>query len=467
LEITVRAEFSITDLGLGGGTTLPDGVEGRDYNFTFSVTTDTISQATDVGQATEAGNGAITNCDIQNLPAGLTFNLDSTAGDGCTVTIQGNITATANTFTGITLTVTDTPILEEGGSTVVPAGQVQEVNIDLTVQAPMTLTMNTAPNVSFVDNAAGTTGLAPDGVIGRTYGAPAAGDLVFTVGGGIPPYSFSVSGGALPDGITCAQPVAGDPTFVCNSNAVALPGTAATSTFTAQATDNSGGANPAVAAGSLSTDAAGHNDHTITVNPALTPTLTQSQAGAPVTDPANLLDGVEGRSYGVVGGTPTYTAAGGLGPGTYSWCVSTGAASLPTGLNTVSTNCAAPTVADSVTLTAATIGAPPGAFPFDLQLDDPGNDAVPPSAAAAASGTSSTSITINSVLVATLTQVQNAVPVANPAALLDGVEGRSYGVVGGTPTYTAAGGLGTGSYNWCVSGGALPPGFAGILIPSP
>src|SRR5208282_602969 len=50
----------------------------------------------------------------------------------------------------------------------------------------------------------------------------------------------------------------------------------------------------------------------------------------------------------------------------------------------------------------------------------------------------------------------------NPAALLAGVDSRSYGTINagaGAVVYTATGGFGAGTYQWCQTG-TLPGGFA-------
>src|SRR5208282_4649073 len=147
----------------------------------------------------------------------------------------------------------------------------------------------------------------------------------------------------------------------------------------------------------------------------------------------------------------TYTATGGLGSRTvadYEWCVNTGAASLPAGLGGISTSCAAFTTgANTETLTApapgitAVITPPSQLFSPTVELDDTGNGSTPSSVASTTSATNSTKLLINAPLVITLTQAGN-VASPNPANLLPAVNSRSYGSIGGTPTYTATYGLG-------------------------
>jgi hypothetical protein len=324
---------------------------------------------------------------------------------------------------------------------VVPAGQVQEVNIDLTVQAPMTLTMNTAPNVSFVDNAAGTTGLAPDGVIGRTYGAPTASDLVFSVIGGLTPYNFSVAAGALPDGITCSQ--ATGTTFVCNSGGAVLPGTSATGTFTVQVEDDFGNGNAAVTSLQLSTDTAGHTEHTINVNDSLTLAVDPAVSPPP--------DGVQGQTYGNTGEgkTPlTYTATGGIVPLAFT-LPQTEAAPSGNGVPDAVT-CTVSTDIVTCTSGAAPVSATLGVYDFTVSVDDTANDTTP-----AGVDSVSENITLNAGL--TLT----ADPTVSPPP--GAVQGRTYGdststCIGALPctplTYTAAGGSGALNFTLPASEGA-------------
>ena len=133
------------------------------------------------------------------------------------------------------------------------------------------------------------------------------------------------------------------------------------------------------------------------------------------TNPAALIPGVANRSYGVVGATPAYSAAGGLGHGTvglgaYQWCVSVGV--LPTGfLNTgtnLNTPCTSPDVENSPTLSASNVTSvitPPSQnFPFTVELDDAGNASTPSSVGSATSATNATSVLINAPLEVHLSQ---------------------------------------------------------------
>jgi hypothetical protein len=72
---------------------------------------------------------------------------------------------------------------------------------------------------------------------------------------------------------------------------------------------------------------------------------------------------------------------------------------------------------------------------------------------------------ITGPLVASFTQNANSLN-PNPATLFDGVAKRSYGTINsnaGAPVYSVTGGLGTGNYLWCISGGTsiLAKGFVG------
>ena len=166
-----------------------------------------------------------------------------------------------------------------------------------------------------------------------------------------------------------------------------------------------------------------------------------------------------------IGAVPTYTAAGGLGSRsvtTYEWCVDTGAASLPAGLagiNTSTVGCASsgPTATTTAMLSSGAGNitaafAPPSQNFFTVELDDSGNISTPTSAATATAATRSTSLLINSPLEVHLSQAGNAAG-TDPANLLPGVTNRTYGSIGGTPTFTAQYGL----------GGVHVPGLSGSL----
>src|SRR5439155_22838964 len=123
----------------------------------------------------------------------------------------------------------------------------------------------------------------PDGTLNASYSQTLSGT------GGAAPYSFGVTSGSLPAGLTLSS-----------SGVVSgVPTTTGTNNFTATATDAHG--------------CAGSQPYTIVIN---CPVITLS--------PSTLPDGVVGASY-----NQTVTASGGVGP--YTFAVSAG--TLPTGVN--------------------------------------------------------------------------------------------------------------------------------------
>ena len=435
VSLTVRGEFSITS----GLPVLPDGVTNRTYNFTFTVTTDLSNDPvpSEVGSG-ELGNGPITSCSVAGLPAGLFSTPVVLAGGiSCTVTVNGGtITAAAGNF-ALTLTVNDTAIFQppQAGA-VVPVGAITQMGFNLVVQPALQITLATSPPVTFNDALVGPgIGVAPDAVTGRTYGAPGASDLVFTVTGGLTPYNFSIILGAPPADIGCSQPTA--TTFVCNSSNLALTVASITGTFRVQVEDNFGGGNTAVPPQQLFTDTAGHTDHTITVNAALALAVN-------LADP--LPDGVEGRSYGEAPETPLiYSATGGLGAptvgGSYLFAANATGLGAPGAGFPATIGCAAGAApnADQFTCatSASTITGTAGLYTPAVTVDDNGNDTTPTGAASATTDTANRNLTIQVAMTFT---VNVGTVTTNP----DGVNGRPYGTPAGANDliYTAAGGLG-------------------------
>ena len=186
------------------------------------------------------------------LPAGLTLNAS-------TGTISGTPTTLGTASFTVKVTDSQTPT---------PA----------TATANLSITVNNPPLQI-------TTTSLPQGVINVAY----SGTAVLTAIGGTPPYSWSISVGSLPAGLTL------------NTNTGQISGTptsTGTFTFTAKVTD--------------STSATATANLSIIVNGALTVTST------------TLPSGVVGSSY-----STTLAASGGITP--YTWSVTSG--SLPAGLS--------------------------------------------------------------------------------------------------------------------------------------
>ncbi len=327
LSITVSAPpLSVTTSSLAGGTL------GTAYS------------------ATVAATGGITpytwSVSVGALPAGLTLN----PGTGqITGTPTGNMTGSIN----FTVKVTDA---EQ------PAGS---------ATAPLSITI-TAPPLSV------TTSSLAVGVVASAYSA----SLQAT--GGVSPYSWSVTTGTLPAGLSL------------NSSTGAITGsptTAGTSNFTVTATDSET-PTPQTATKNLS----------ITINPQLTVT-TSSLAAAAV-----------GTAY-----NQTLAATGGITP--YTWTVTTG--SLPAGL---SLN------ASTGAITGTPTGPQVGAINFTVTATD--------SESPTKTANANLSITVSAPPLSVTT-----------SSLAGGTLGTAY-----SATVAATGGI--TPYTWSVSAGSLPTGLS-------
>jgi hypothetical protein len=312
-SITINAPIAVNPPNLLGGTV------GTPYSQTVTAT---------------GGNGSYTfSVSVGSLPAGLSLNPSTGVISGTPTTA-----ATSN----FSLTATD-----GNGATGTQS---------------YTVTINAAVVVSTPSLPA------------ATAGTPYSQNVVAT--GGTGSYSFSVSAGSLPAGLTLSPStgvISGTPT------------TAATSNFTITATDGNG--------------TTGSRAYTVLVNPAI------------VVSPLSLPGGTVGTGY-----SQNVTATGGSGSHTFS--VSAGA--LPAGLSLNG-------------LSGLISGTPSsnGTSSFTITATD-GNGAT---------GARAYSVTINT-----------AIAVA-PTALPNGTVGVAY-----SQSVSATGG--TGSYTFSVSGGALPSGLS-------
>jgi hypothetical protein len=329
-------QFTITVSGALGITTLslPSGVAGAVYQSTTLAATG----GTGTGYTWSITGGA--------LPTGLSL---SSAG-----VISGTLSNTATT-SAFTVQVTDS------GSN--------------STSKQLAITVNPAVSI--------TTASLPTGTAGAVYTTTT---LVASGGTGTG-YTWSISGGALPAGLSLSS---------AGVLSGTLSGTATTSTFTVQVMDS--GNNPAT------------KQFTITVNPAVSITT------------ASLPTGTAGAVYT----TTTLVASGGTGTG-YTWSVNGG--TLPAGLSLSSAGVLSGTLSGTATTST-----------FSVQVTDSANN----------SATKQFTITVNGVLgITTL-------------SLPSGVAGAGYP----STTLAAAGGTGTG-YTWSISGGALPTGLslssAGVL----
>ena len=221
-----------------------------------------------------------------------------------------------------------------------------------------------------------TTSSLPAGTIGTAY------SQTLQASGGVAPYTWSVSSGSLPAGLSLAAStgvISGSPT------------TAATSTFTVEVKDSE--STPQTATASLS----------ITVSPT---GLTITTAGLPAA--------TVGMAY-----SQTLQAGGGVAP--YTWSVSAG--SLPGGLSL-----AAGSGVISGTPTAS------GGSSFTIEVKD--SESTP------LTTTAKLSITVNPTAL-----------VVTTSSLPTGTVGTAY-----SQTLQASGGI--APYTWSVSSGTLPAGLS-------
>ncbi|HUB03166.1 MAG TPA: putative Ig domain-containing protein [Terriglobales bacterium] len=228
---------------------------------------------------------------IGSLPAGLTLNPSTGAISG---------TPSALGTSSFTVQVTDSETPTHGTAT---------ANLSITINNPPLQITNT---------------MLSEGVINVAYSGAATS---LTAIGGTQPYSFSISSGSLPNGLTL------------NASTGQISGTPTKTgafSFTAKVTDSSSPAQSATA------------NLSITINPTLSITTTSLPSGS------------VGTAY-----STTLAATGGITP--YTWSVSSG--SLPAGLTlnattgvisgtptTVETSNFSVTVEDGETPTEATVG---------------------------------------------------------------------------------------------------------------
>ena len=379
------------------------------------------------------------------LPTGLSFNTSTGVLSGTPTsagTVNFTVTATDSssgtgpytgsatyTLTTSAPTITVSPSTLSGATTgvaysqaVTASGGTAPYTYTITTGAlPAGMTLSSAGTLSGTPTAAGTFSFTVRGTDANAYSGTRAYSLTVaaptialtpatlasttvgtatsqtvTASGGTAPYTYVISSGALPAGLSLASTgtLSGTPTAGGNFN------------FTVSATDSSTGTGPFT----------GSRAYTLAVG---TPTLAitpSSTAG---------LTGVAGTSY-----SQSFTASGGSSPYTYALTVNSG--TMPTGLsfNTAThTLSGTPTTAGTVSFTVTATDSSSGSGPY------------------AVSGTYTLTISAPTLTV-------------TPASLPNPVIGTAY-------SQTLAASNGTAPYTFAISSGALPAGLslssAGVL----
>jgi Putative Ig domain len=418
------ASFTVTATDSNGAT------GSRAYSVTVnaaitvnpaSLTTGTASTAYSQTITATGGSGSYTfSLTAGALPAGLSLNASSGAITG---------TPSASGTSNFTVTATD------GNSA--------------TGSRAYSITINAAISVNPASLPAGTVGTAYSQTVAAT--------------GGTGSYTFSVSSGALPAGLTL------------NAGSGAITGTptgAGSSSFTITATDGN--------------SATGSRAYSVTINAAIT------------VNPASLANGTVGSAYSqtasATGGTGSYTfsvSAGALpaglslasGTGVISGTPSSSGSSSftitatdgngATGSRAYSVSITASINVSPLSLPAATVGTPysqtisasggTGSFTFSVTAGALPSGLLLNAATGAITGTPSGSGSSTFTITATdsasatgarsYTLTVNPVIAVNPASLPAGTVGVAY-----NQTISATGGA--GSFTFAVTSGALPAGLS-------
>lgn len=357
---------------------------GGSYTFTVTATdsnTNTGSQAYSI--TVSSASITLSPSTLNSMTDGVAFNQTITASGGTapyTYSVSsGSLPAglSFNTSTGV---VSGTPTYSGAYS--------------FTIRASDSST-GTGPYVG-TQTYAGTVGVptitvSPSGTLNAAYGQ--AYTQTFAASGGTAPYTFTLSGGPLPTGLSFNAATA---------TLSGVPTQAGTFTFTINAQDHSTG-------GTF----VGTQTYTLNVS-AATITFT----------PGSLPSGAIGTAYT----STTFTASGGIAP--YHYAIAAGG-SLPTGI----------TLSTSGTLSGTPTSA--GVFNVSVQATD----------ANGASATQPYSIAVGSPTL-TLT------PATLSAATAEAAYNQSFTTTGGTQPYT-----------YTVASGSLPPGLSlstsGVLSGTP
>lgn len=447
-SMTIRPQFTINS------PVVLDGIAGRSYTRTFTVTTNLVNHAGNaIIGSNEAGNGPITQCVIAGLPAGFAAAggasscAANSTGVGVSIVMKAPPGALAAGIYPFTISVTDSPIRAAGQAGVVAPASTTTIQPSLVVRQEFSVTQ----------------GALAEGVQGRTYGAnPLAQD----VGTNTAPAAPAINSGEsaeFGDGplTSCAVVVSpgGAPLTAevnpankssCLIESAAPVSAAGTYTVTISATDSpiTDPASPGAVVVPANTRS---EQLTWTVAPPISYSLNfDSGQGQPGAVPA----AVENRPYGSAPKSPlVLTATGGLSASDGLSIVVSG--TVPAGIvcATPQPNPQPPGLTAQLTCTSSgnPVSATPGTASFAVTVSDAGNSATPPgSISNDALGHTSHSLTVEPPL-------SLAVNLTDP--LPPGVSGRPYGAAPSHPLiYTAAGGL--GGYSFTTPAPLSSPGAA-------
>ena len=352
---TAGGSFTFTVTATDSSTGTGPYTGSRTYTLTVNAATITVAPAT----LPAATVGASYSQTITASGGTSTYSFAVTSGSlpaGLSLATNGALTGTATAGGSFTFTVTATDSSTGTGP------YTGSKAYTLTVSAP---TITVSPTT------------LPAATVGVVY------SQAITAGGGTSPYTFTISAGALPAGLTLAS----DGT---------LSGTATAGgsfTFTVKAIDSSTGTGPYN----------GTRAYTLTVN-----------AATVVVGPASLPAATVGAAY-----SQTIVATGGTSPYTYTKT----SGSLPAGVTLASTGVVSgtPTAGGTFTFTVKAVDSSTGSGPYN--------------------GSKTYTLTVNS---ATIVVAPSTLPAATVAAAY-------------SQTITASGG--TSTYTFAKTAGSLPAGL--------
>ncbi len=447
-SLTIRPPFTVN------APAILDGVTGRSYTRTFTVTTNLQNHSgAPIVSSAEAGNGPITQCTISGLPGGFEAGggtaecVPDSTGVNVTVTMKappGTLTAGSYPFT---LSVTDSPIRSTNQTGVVAPASTATISPGLIVRQEFSVTQ---------------TSIA-EAVQGRTYGvaplaqgaqtsvvstAPLLNSGEASVLGNGPLTSCTVTVSPADPALTAAvDPKSPSRCLLKSAAAVAVSGTY---TVVVNATDS-----PIVDPASQGAIVVPANTQQEQLTWVVAPPLSYSlNFDTPQGQAGQVPDAVENRTYGSPPKTPVIvTATGGLSASTGLSIQVGGTAPIGIICATSAPNPQPPGL--TAELVCGSRGSPvtaaPGASSFTISISDPGNAATPGgSTATDANGHSSHVLDVDPPL-------SLGVNLSNP--LPPGVSGRSYGTLPSQPVlYSASGGL--GGYTFATPAALASPGAA-------